>query len=70
MAKSNNSSKLPPFVRPSAKIHPANDPEADPYSYSLEKFRLYETKAVRQIVRYCLGIVPWISQLQVVVYGF
>ncbi|XP_057474155.1 phosphatidylinositol-3-phosphatase SAC1-like [Actinidia eriantha] len=45
MAKLDNSSKLPPFVRPSAKIHPANDPEADPYSYSLEKFRLYETKA-------------------------
>ncbi|XP_057465987.1 phosphatidylinositol-3-phosphatase SAC1-like [Actinidia eriantha] len=45
MAKPDNSSKLPPFVRPSAKIHPANDPEADPYSYSLEKFRLYETKA-------------------------
>ncbi|GFZ12302.1 phosphoinositide phosphatase family protein [Actinidia rufa] len=45
MAKLDNSTKLPSFVRPSAKIHPANDPEADPYSYSLEKFRLYETKA-------------------------
>ncbi|XP_055835932.1 phosphatidylinositol-3-phosphatase SAC1 [Solanum dulcamara] len=35
-----NSSKLPP------KIHPSNDPsEFNPLSYSLEKFRLYETRA-------------------------
>ncbi|KAF7127863.1 hypothetical protein RHSIM_Rhsim11G0054800 [Rhododendron simsii] len=49
MAKPDHSkpgpSNLPPLVRPSAKIHPANDPEFDPNSYSLEKFRLYETKA-------------------------
>ncbi|XP_048226599.1 phosphatidylinositol-3-phosphatase SAC1 isoform X1 [Ricinus communis] len=39
MAKSDN-------LRPhsSAKVHPANDPETDPNSYSLEKFRLYETR--------------------------
>lgn len=37
-----NSSKLP------QKIHPSNDPsEFNPLSYSLEKFRLYETRAVR-----------------------
>ncbi|KAF3649172.1 putative threonylcarbamoyladenosine tRNA methylthiotransferase-like [Capsicum annuum] len=35
-----NSSKLP------QKIHPSNDPsEFNPLSYSLEKFRLYETRA-------------------------
>ncbi|GMP79076.1 hypothetical protein CsSME_00034753 [Camellia sinensis var. sinensis] len=46
MAKSDNSKpnslNPPPF---SAKIHPSNDADADPSSYSLEKFRLYETKA-------------------------
>ncbi|XP_011003983.1 PREDICTED: phosphoinositide phosphatase SAC1-like isoform X1 [Populus euphratica] len=43
MAKSDNSkSKLPPYV--SAKIHPSNDPETDHNSYTLEKFRLYETR--------------------------
>ena len=30
----------------SAKVHPSNDPELDPDSYALEKFRLYETRAV------------------------
>ncbi|GMI89811.1 suppressor of actin 1 [Hibiscus trionum] len=30
---------------PYAKIHPSMDPEADPNSYSLEKFKLYETRA-------------------------
>ncbi|XP_022773535.1 phosphoinositide phosphatase SAC1 isoform X3 [Durio zibethinus] len=30
---------------PYAKIHPSIDLEADPNSYSLEKFRLYETRA-------------------------
>ncbi|KAM7461212.1 hypothetical protein LguiA_029333 [Lonicera macranthoides] len=48
MAKSENSkshSNLPPFVHPSAKIHPTNDPESDPSWYSLEKFKLYETRA-------------------------
>ncbi|TYH83398.1 hypothetical protein ES332_D02G130300v1 [Gossypium tomentosum] len=30
---------------PYAKIHPSIDPEGDPNSYSLEKFRLYETRA-------------------------
>lgn len=44
MAKSenmkSNSSKLP------QKVHPSNDPsEFNPLSYSLEKFRLYETRA-------------------------
>ncbi|KAJ8769901.1 hypothetical protein K2173_008983 [Erythroxylum novogranatense] len=29
---------------PYAKVHPANDPDADPNSYSVEKFRLYETR--------------------------
>ncbi|KHN32474.1 Polyphosphoinositide phosphatase [Glycine soja] len=28
-----------------AKVHPSNDPELDPDSYALEKFRLYETRA-------------------------
>ncbi|KAJ6433631.1 hypothetical protein OIU84_017348 [Salix udensis] len=42
MAKSDNSkSRLPPS---SVKIQPSNDPETDPVSYSLEKFRLYETR--------------------------
>ncbi|XP_059459748.1 phosphatidylinositol-3-phosphatase SAC1 isoform X1 [Corylus avellana] len=47
MAKSENSkpnSNIPPYVPSSAKVHPANDPEVDPSSYSLEKFRLYETR--------------------------
>lgn len=30
----------------SAKVHPSNDPDVDLTSYSLEKFRLYETRAV------------------------
>lgn len=31
----------------SAKVHPSNDPpELDPDSYALEKFKLYETRAV------------------------
>ncbi|KAK9073206.1 hypothetical protein SSX86_007530 [Deinandra increscens subsp. villosa] len=29
----------------STKIHPTRDPEADPTTYSLEKFNLYETRA-------------------------
>ncbi|KAJ9560230.1 hypothetical protein OSB04_005390 [Centaurea solstitialis] len=29
----------------STKIHPTTDPEMDPSSYSLEKFKLYETRA-------------------------
>ncbi|CAI9266744.1 unnamed protein product [Lactuca saligna] len=29
----------------STKIHPTTDPETDPSSYSLEKFKLYETRA-------------------------
>ncbi|KAH6765123.1 Phosphoinositide phosphatase family protein [Perilla frutescens var. frutescens] len=43
-----NSVNLPPsFGSNSSKIHPSNDPEGppDPNSYSLEKFRLYETRA-------------------------
>ncbi|KAM6563264.1 hypothetical protein CsatB_023262 [Cannabis sativa] len=34
-----------PIVVPSAKVHPSNDPDVDLTSYSLEKFRLYETRA-------------------------
>ncbi|KAK9271414.1 hypothetical protein L1049_027004 [Liquidambar formosana] len=49
MAKSenskSNSSSLPSYTHSSAKIHPSSDPETDPNSYSLEKFRLYETRA-------------------------
>ncbi|KAB1204733.1 Phosphoinositide phosphatase SAC1 [Morella rubra] len=47
MAKSessNPSPSVPPFVPSAAKVHPSNDPEVDPNSYSLEKFRLYETR--------------------------
>ncbi|XP_030468029.2 phosphatidylinositol-3-phosphatase SAC1 [Syzygium oleosum] len=40
MAKTDQS-----FALSSAKIHPFNDPDSDPSSYSLEKFRLYETRA-------------------------
>ncbi|KAK4741049.1 hypothetical protein SAY87_024637 [Trapa incisa] len=40
MAKSENT-----LSHSSAKIHPFADPEIDPNSYSLEKFRLYETRA-------------------------
>ncbi|XP_028792327.1 phosphoinositide phosphatase SAC1 isoform X2 [Neltuma alba] len=29
----------------SAKVHPSNEPEFDPNSYAMEKFRLYETRA-------------------------
>lgn len=32
----------------SSKVHPSNDPpELDPDSYALEKFKLYETRAVK-----------------------
>ncbi|KAJ0024453.1 hypothetical protein Pint_07030 [Pistacia integerrima] len=41
MAKSH----LPAYASSSAKIDPSNDPEIDPYSCSLEKFELYETRA-------------------------
>jgi len=41
MAKSGSTT-----VSASAKVHPSNDPELDPDSYALEKFRLYETRAV------------------------
>ncbi|KAJ0048209.1 hypothetical protein Pint_14974 [Pistacia integerrima] len=41
MAKSH----LPAYASSSAKIHPSNDPEIDPNSCSLEKFKLYETRA-------------------------
>uniref|UniRef100_A0A2P2KSW8 Phosphoinositide phosphatase SAC1 n=2 Tax=Rhizophora mucronata TaxID=61149 RepID=A0A2P2KSW8_RHIMU len=46
MAKSADYSKPKPttYANSSAKVHPANDPETDPNSYSLEKFRLYETR--------------------------
>lgn len=47
MAKPENSkpsSSLPPSGQSSAKVHPSSDPEVDPTSYSLEKFRLYETR--------------------------
>ncbi|XP_065881118.1 phosphatidylinositol-3-phosphatase SAC1 isoform X2 [Euphorbia lathyris] len=45
MAKFENSKpKLNSFPNSSAKIHPSNDTEIDPNSYSLEKFRLYETR--------------------------
>ncbi|ESW03281.1 hypothetical protein PHAVU_011G001200 [Phaseolus vulgaris] len=40
MAKSGSTT-----VSASAKVHPSNDPELDPDSYALEKFRLYETRA-------------------------
>ncbi|CAJ1978233.1 unnamed protein product [Sphenostylis stenocarpa] len=40
MAKSGSTS-----VSASAKVHPSVDPELDPDSYALEKFRLYETRA-------------------------
>ncbi|KAK9929771.1 hypothetical protein M0R45_026854 [Rubus argutus] len=43
MAKQPENSK-PPYVRSSAKVHPSVDLDADPNSYSLEKFRLYETR--------------------------
>lgn len=45
MAKSENPKpKMAPYANSSAKVHPSNDPETDPNSYSLEKFRLYETR--------------------------
>ncbi|KAL1533835.1 Phosphoinositide phosphatase sac1, variant 2 [Salvia divinorum] len=45
--KSNSATLPPSFGSNSSKIHPSNDPEGppDPNSYSLEKFRLYETRA-------------------------
>lgn len=37
----------PPTTSTSAKVHPSDDPpELDPDSYALEKFKLYETRAV------------------------
>ncbi|KAF2290939.1 hypothetical protein GH714_016964 [Hevea brasiliensis] len=48
MGKSENpKSNLAPYGNSSAKVHPSNDPEIDPNSYSLEKFRLYETRQIR-----------------------
>ncbi|CAN6678690.1 unnamed protein product [Malus baccata var. baccata] len=45
MAKPNKSKpNIPQYVRSSAKVHPSNDFDADPNSYSLEKFKLYETR--------------------------
>lgn len=45
MAKSENSkSNFSSYVS-HAKIHPSNDPDADPNYVSLEKFKLYETRA-------------------------
>ncbi|KAF3445442.1 hypothetical protein FNV43_RR10618 [Rhamnella rubrinervis] len=46
MAKSTNNSKpnMTPYAHSNAKVHPSNDPD-DPSSYSVEKFRLYETRA-------------------------
>lgn len=47
MAKPENSKpNIPHYVRSSAKVHPSNDFDADPNSYSLEKFKLYETRQV------------------------
>ncbi|KGN63262.2 phosphoinositide phosphatase SAC1 isoform X2 [Cucumis sativus] len=42
MGKAEGSNPPPP---PYAKVHPSNDPDVDHNSYSLEKFRLYETRA-------------------------
>jgi hypothetical protein len=37
----------------SSKVHPSNDPpELDPDSYALEKFKLYETRAVTKILKF------------------
>ncbi|KAL0351327.1 UNVERIFIED_CONTAM: Phosphoinositide phosphatase SAC1 [Sesamum calycinum] len=49
--KSNSVNHPSAFGSNSSKIHPTNDPESppDPSSYSLEKFRLYETRAVSLI---------------------
>ncbi|GAV78441.1 Syja_N domain-containing protein [Cephalotus follicularis] len=42
----NSISNHPPYFGSSlGKIHPPDDPEFDPNSYSLEKFKLYETRA-------------------------
>lgn len=44
--------KKPPMAKPkedsktSARVHPSNDSDVVPSSYSLEKFRLFETRAV------------------------
>lgn len=56
-AKSSSANLPPSFSSNSSKIHPANDPEGppDPNSYSLEKFRLYETRAVSWINFFALG---------------
>lgn len=45
MAKAGNKNMGSTSTSASAKVHPANDPELDPDSYALEKFRLYETRA-------------------------
>ncbi|KAK7404211.1 hypothetical protein VNO78_04899 [Psophocarpus tetragonolobus] len=42
MAKSGNKNT---GMGSTAKVHPSSDPELDPDSYALEKFRLYETRA-------------------------
>lgn len=45
MAKSENSKSSFSSYASYAKVHPSNDPDADPNSVSLEKFKLYETRA-------------------------
>ncbi|XP_061364160.1 phosphatidylinositol-3-phosphatase SAC1 isoform X2 [Gastrolobium bilobum] len=46
MAKSENKNMASTSSSSStAKVHPSIDPEVDPDSYALEKFRLYETRA-------------------------
>ncbi|XP_042491658.1 phosphatidylinositol-3-phosphatase SAC1 isoform X1 [Macadamia integrifolia] len=44
-SKPDSSSTLPPFVQSKTKLPPLNDQEIDSKSYSLEKFKLYETRA-------------------------
>lgn len=46
-----------------AKIQPSNDADADPDPYALEKFKLYETRAVRYNDLEKLKSLDWVSWL-------
>jgi hypothetical protein len=49
----------------SSKVHPSNDPpELDPDSYALEKFKLYETRAVTKILKF-YSIFLFLSQTSI-----
>lgn len=66
MAKQTENSKpdMSSYTQPLAKVQPSSEPEVDPHSYSLEKFRLYETRAVFIFTVYYLFGVFYLYQMK------